>query len=191
MTDPSDSAEALARLAVGHDPAAWAWLVRRHGAAAYALARRILREDAAADDACQEAYLHVRLSAARFVARSADADAAARAWILAIVGNMSLRLLRDRRTRGRKEAAMGGAAEPVSPEPAGAVDETLRDALHRELAALPERHRRPLLLAYAEGMDHARIAELLGISVGNARVLVHRALERLRARLAKHRASWT
>lgn len=188
-TPPADSADAIARLGRGHDPAAWAWLVERHGPSAYRLARRILGDDATAEDACQEAFVHVRLKAASFIPRGADADAAARAWVIAIAGNVALTLLRSRRSRRAKEAAVDPHSVAARP-PAPGVDDDLRDALHRELAALPERHRRPLLLAYAEGMDHASIAAQLGVSVGNARVLVHRALERLRARMERHRAGW-
>jgi hypothetical protein len=61
----------------------------------------------------------------------------------------------------------------------------LDEALRRELAELPESHRLPLLLHYCGGLDYQHIADQVGCSAGNARVRVHRALERLRARLAR------
>jgi hypothetical protein len=61
----------------------------------------------------------------------------------------------------------------------------LNEALRRELAELPESHRLPLLLHYCGGLDYQHIAAQIGCSAGNARVRVHRALERLRGRLGR------
>jgi hypothetical protein len=68
---------------------------------------------------------------------------------------------------------------------AGGTDPELGAALRRELAELPESHRLPLLLHCCGGLDYQRIAEQVGCSPGNARVRVHRALERLRQRLQR------
>ena len=50
------------------------------------------------------------------------------------------------------------------------------------LAPLPERHRRILELRFLEGRSVREAAHEMGISVGNAKVLQHRAL-RMAARL--------
>src|ERR1700760_2333328 len=54
----------------------------------------------------------------------------------------------------------------------------------RILAALPDRHRRVLELRFLEGCSIKEAAQALSISVGNAKVLQHRAL-RLAARVAE------
>jgi RNA polymerase sigma-70 factor (ECF subfamily) len=46
------------------------------------------------------------------------------------------------------------------------------------LAALPERYRRILQLRFLDACTVAEAAQALGISVGNAKVLQHRALRR-------------
>lgn len=53
------------------------------------------------------------------------------------------------------------------------------------IARLPERQREAVLLHYFSGLDHRRIAETLGVSEGNARVILHRGLTALRAGLGR------
>ncbi|HEU5473068.1 MAG TPA: sigma-70 family RNA polymerase sigma factor [Actinophytocola sp.] len=53
-------------------------------------------------------------------------------------------------------------------------------SLRTALAALSERQRRVLVLRYWLDLDHAEIAETLGIAVGTAKATVHQALARLR-----------
>ena len=48
---------------------------------------------------------------------------------------------------------------------------------------LPENQRRVVLWKYFEGMSHIEIAEKLGISVGNSRVLLTRAMGKMREQL--------
>ena len=54
--DPLPEREVIARIAAG-DRAAFAWLMRRYNQKLYRTARSILKDDAEAEDAVQEAYL--------------------------------------------------------------------------------------------------------------------------------------
>ncbi len=129
-------------------------LYRRYGPTIYARCRRLLRDDAAAEDATQEVFLRVF--------RHIDAapnDQAALAWIYRISTNWCLNHLRDRSRQ----------AEPVEalPEQAGAHPEAGlmdRDLCMRLLSRAPEKLRAPALLYYVDGMEQAHIAEVLGIS---------------------------
>jgi RNA polymerase sigma factor (sigma-70 family) len=188
--DPAlTTAAILQRLARGPDPEAWTVLVERHGAAVYQAAFRVTGEHALAEDATQETFLHIRGDAGRFRAHAGDADAAAQGWIMRIACTSALQLMRRRGRQRRHErhfaleharTRMDEGQEPDTEERA-----RLDEALRRELAELPESHRLPLLLHYCGGLDYQHIAEQVGCSSGNARVRVHRALERLRARLAR------
>ena len=69
-------------------------------------------------------------------------------------------------------ADAGHLAEPSAIEP-------LSDAPQRAgkiLASLPDRYRRILELRFLEACSIKEAAEALGVSVGNAKVLQHRAL---------------
>lgn len=60
-----------------------------------------------------------------------------------------------------------------------------RDALARALAALPEAHRRVVVLRYVDGLEGGELAEALGCSRPNAAVRLHRALRAMRASLTQ------
>jgi RNA polymerase sigma-70 factor (ECF subfamily) len=184
--DPVGTAAALARLAVDRDAEAWGLLVEAHGGDMYRAAFRVTGDGELAADACQEAFLRIRASAARFHPLGDNPEAAAKAWILRVTVTSALQLLRARRRRHHHETAVAlrsqtsadGPVEGDAPSPA------VVEALRRELTELPESHRVPLLLHLQAGLDYRAIAGEVGCSEGNARVRVHRALTRLRKRLA-------
>jgi RNA polymerase sigma-70 factor (ECF subfamily) len=176
--EPVGTVEALTRLAQGADAPAWAWLVENHGARMRAAAQAVTGDPALADDAVQEALLLVRRHAGRFRDRG---EAAAAGWVARAACLCALHLSRERRRRAERERRHGmpqpSAAEPADPETVAAV--------RRELAELPPRHREPLALHFLAGLDYEGLARQLGTSVNAARVRVHRALVRLRERLAR------
>ncbi|MCZ7648411.1 MAG: hypothetical protein M5U26_24655 [Planctomycetota bacterium] len=69
MKTTMNSAEALKRLARQRDLEAWTVLLERHGAAIQRVSRRILGDDALAEDACQETLLQLRDRAGAFTPR--------------------------------------------------------------------------------------------------------------------------
>ncbi len=174
---------ALQRLGSGRDAEAWRELVERHGQAMYRAAWAVLRDDHLAADACQEAFLHVRQGASRFRPRTDAAEAAACAWLLRVATSAALMLARGLRRRERREQPLAG--DIAAREPAGGSDARICRELNAAVDELPTRFREPLMLHVYAGLDHAAIAAALGLTPGNARVRVHRAVERLRARLAR------
>jgi RNA polymerase sigma-70 factor (ECF subfamily) len=63
-------------------------------------------------------------------------------------------------------------------------------ALVREaLETLPEAQRRVMSLRDVDGWDSGEVCELLGISEGNQRVLLHRARSKVRAFVEGHLGS--
>ncbi len=146
----------------------------------FRVAQRTLGSAAAADDACQEAFLHLRRGAHRFNASEAgDPEAAARAWLLRIAANAAAMHARAERRRAKRERGL----QPASHEPLPGTDEV--DALRSAIAELPDSQRQPLVLHHLGGQDYAAIGAALGISPGAARVRAHRGLENLRTRLAQ------
>jgi RNA polymerase sigma-70 factor, ECF subfamily len=77
----------------------------------------------------------------------------------------------------------------VPPQPWGDPEERLlqgelRDRVRAELAALPPVQRAVVTLRDLEGLDSGEVCDLLSISAGNQRVLLHRGRTRLRVALA-------
>src|SRR5688572_22622273 len=113
-------ADALYRLAGGRDADAWGSLLSLAGADIARLSRRLTGDSALADDAIQETLLQVRDCAKNFRTQDADADCAARRWILRVAANTSLHLLRSRRRERNRDEAYGlnalGMSATVEPD---------------------------------------------------------------------------
>ncbi len=183
-TVPHGSADALRILAAAQDPAAWAWIVEQEGPGMFRFAQRILGNAAAADDVCQEAFLHIRAGAHLFRAPAeGDADMAAHAWILRVTASAAAMWSRgERRRRARERIAVADAAQAAADGPDQSRDVEL---LQQALDALPESQRLPVVLHHLGGQDYETIAQTLGISAGTARVRVHRARDTLRDHLSR------
>ena len=139
MDGPADH-ELMARAAKG-DERAFRTLAERHAGAALRLARRILGNEAMAEDVVQEALLRVWINAPRW-----RPEAAFRTWLYRIVVNLCLNA--KRRT---PELSLEAAAQSVDPGLA-ADDQLARGERDRRLAAaivaLPERQRAAIVLTY-------------------------------------------
>jgi len=89
--------------------------------------------------------------------------------------------------------ATGAWAEPVAPWESDVDDRlvaaTWGPALRAALDGLPERQRDVVLLRDVEGLSGEDVCEVLGISEGNQRVLLHRGRSRLRAALESELAA--
>lgn len=174
------SDEALLSLIAGSDEDALAELYDRFGGVAYGLALRILRDEALAQDAVQEAFLTVWRTADRFLAERAQA----RTWVLTIVHRRTVDLLR--REDRRRSDSLEGAPEPAAPE---RVDEEAtvrfeRRIVQQALQQLTPEQREALELGYYGGMSQSELAERLGVPLGTIKSRMFSGLSRLRELLA-------
>src|SRR5437868_15186423 len=117
------SDEALVLLAARSQQGALAELYDRYGRPAYGLALRIVRDEALAEDAVQEAFLSVWRTAARFVPERGKAST----WILTLVHRRAVDLVR--REERRRADTLERAGEPVVE---GGVEEDAWLRLQRE-----------------------------------------------------------
>jgi RNA polymerase sigma factor (sigma-70 family) len=182
------SDEALVLLAARSEQAALGELYDRYGRAAYGLARRILRDDALAEDAVQEAFLGVWRTAPRFVPDRGTAST----WILTLVHRRAVDLVR--REERRRADTLEQAPEPGG----GSVEEEAWLRLQRErvqdaLKQLPDQQREALELAYYGGFTQSELAERLGQPLGTIKSRMFMGLSRLRELLGEPGAemSWT
>ena len=173
--------EALISLVASSDDGALAELYDRFGRVAYGLALRILRDEALAQDAVQEAFLAVWHSADRFLAERAKAST----WILTLVHRRSVDLVRreDRRRGEPLERAPEAATTSTAEDEAalGFQRRVVQEALRR----LPPEQREALELGYYGGLTQSELAERLGQPLGTIKSRMFAGLTRLRDLLAQ------
>jgi RNA polymerase sigma-70 factor (ECF subfamily) len=175
------SDEALLSLVASSDDGALAELYDRFGRVAYGLALRILRDDALAQDAVQEAFLAVWRSADRFLAERAKAST----WILTLVHRRAVDLVR--REERRRGEPLEHAPEPTSASTA--EDEATlgfqRRVVQEALSQLPPEQREALELGYYGGLTQSQVAERLDQPLGTVKSRMFTGLSRLRDLLAQ------
>jgi RNA polymerase sigma-70 factor (ECF subfamily) len=137
-------------------------------------ATRLLGEEDSARDVVQFAFMRLcSESPEELQGREAQ-------WMFTVCRNRAVDLIRRRRrTRSLEEMAAGPGIDK-GPDPAVVAE---RHDLHARLrglvAELPEAQREAIDL-WTEGFSYREIAEITGNREGQLRVLVHRALKRLR-----------
>jgi len=130
-----------------------AQLYRRYGPTIYARCRRMLRDDAAAEDATQETFLRVM----RHIEKTPD-DREALNWIYRIATNHCLNLLRY--ARKRPQAPSEESLPAGNPEAAFAD----RDFVARALRRAPHKLATVAWLHHVDGLPQGEVATVLGIS---------------------------
>ena len=155
----------------------------------YAQAMRLTRNPTKAEDLVQDALLRAYKNFDRF-----EEGTNARAWLIRVLTNTFISDYRRRRTALRALERHGGTFlnEQLSGDyGARSVEtETLRSFLREELEAavntLPEHHRTVIILADAEELSYAEIAEAMEIPVGTVMSRLHRARRTLRGQLSDY-----
>ena len=181
-------AELLDRLRAG-DEEAFATIVRAHHTSLCRLARSFVGSGAVAEEVVQDTWLAVVRGVDRFEGRSS-----LRTWLFHILVNRARTTAsRERRTESGPDPdadrfdGVGVWSAPPVPWSELADDRLAAEqvvALARELLeTLPEAQRQVVVLRDVEGLSASEVTELLGISDGNQRVLLHRGRARLRAGL--------
>jgi RNA polymerase sigma-70 factor (ECF subfamily) len=169
------------------DEDAYLELVRRYTPLMLRVARSVVGQREAAEDVVQDTWVAVLRSVDGFEGRSTF-----KTWLMRILVNTA----RSRRLRDTRQvcwpcvpgdtAGWDGALAAESP------DAPLESALAGEawariqaaFALLPERQRAVVVLRDVEGSTSDEVCGVLGVSLGNQRVLLHRGRARLRELLA-------
>jgi RNA polymerase sigma-70 factor (ECF subfamily) len=137
---------------------------------------RVLAPDNA-EDIAAETWVHVVRGLPRFIGD----EAAWRAWLFTTARR---RLIDQARTRKRHPAEalddVSAAEMPRSPDAAQlALDNLATKSAIALLAQLPPPQAEVIMLRVVAGLDTDAVAELLGKTPGNIRVMAHRGLKRL------------
>lgn len=184
VTDDASISDAeLSRACRNGAPEAWRRLIRRCAPTAYRVALQMLRNQADADEACQEVFLRMYRGFDSY-----DSTRPLRPWVAKITYHVCVR---------RHENTARRATDLVAPEilaassDAATIDpETLaaQSEAHVHLGAamneLAASDRALLALRYREGLSDAEVAEVADMPVNTVKTRIFRARARLKARLA-------
>jgi RNA polymerase sigma-70 factor (ECF subfamily) len=167
-------------LAAQADQAAFATLYRRYLDRVYGYAFYQLGDHHDAEDATERIFL----AALRALPDFRDQGSTFRAWLFRIAHNTIANAHRSRARRRTEPLPDDFQRAAPNADPAGqvAVADELRE-VRRVVAQMPEDRRQVILLRFVDDLSTAEIAEVLDRSPGAVRVLLHRSLRDLAARL--------
>ncbi|MFL5474998.1 MAG: sigma-70 family RNA polymerase sigma factor [Gemmatimonadales bacterium] len=176
----------LLRAADG-DQQAIAALYDRYGGALYAVAYRVARQRADAEDAVVEAFTQAWRDAARFEASRGSVAG----WLTMIARSRALDIVRARNRRERittsasSREADGTLAMGSSPaDPADSFDSTERKRrVQAALETLSPPQRQAIELAFFEGLSQSEIAQRLEEPLGTIKTRVRLGMQKLRESL--------
>ena len=175
----------------------------RYHASLKRVARAYVSTDAVAEEVVQETWLAALGALERFEQR-----ASIKTWLFHILANKA----KTRGVRERRVVPFASLGEPGEDEPAVASDRfqregdawpghwatpprpwedperrlqslEARERLRAAIGALPEVQQAVLTLRDVEGLASEEVCELLDLSAGNQRVILHRARARVRTEL--------
>jgi len=173
------------QLVAGGDPLAFETIYERHVTAVFSLAYRICGVRVVAEEVVQEAFLTIWRSGARYDRTRGSV----RTWLLGIVHNRAVDVLRRTAVHERRRASDEQGAEiieaPERTEAEVARRETAR-AVRALLEGLPTEQRRVVDLAYFGGFTHEEIARMLDAPVGTVKGRMRLALEKMRSSMADY-----
>ena len=155
-------------------------LLDRHWTLLQSMCRRMLRDEEATAEACQEAAVRaiVGLSLLRNPASFGP-------WLVGIGLNQSRAILRQNAARRREVSwSQQVIRSPQQPDPADVVaDEDLAVRVRAAIDNLPVGQREAVRIYYLEGLNHREVASALEIPPGSAKTRLHKARTKLRQEL--------
>ncbi|WP_420473899.1 RNA polymerase sigma factor [Noviherbaspirillum sp. ST9] len=181
----------LAHLVSTGDATAFELLMRRHNRALYRTARSIIRDDAEAEDALQDAYLLAYRNIDKYRGESSLST-----WLTRIVVNEAIARSRKSSRRAEIIQLVGDDDFPEAPEQdmdnnhteqpeSAAMRADARRLLEQKIDALPEAFRTVFMLRGVEELTVEETAASLGIPEATVRSRFFRARSMLRESLSR------
>jgi len=153
-------------------------LYRNYHRTVFAYLVRLSGSQEAAEELLQETFYNAIRSAATYRGDSPPAT-----WLCAIARRLFLnqikRWSRERHRRG--DTPWQELTDPGEGPEAALLRRELRSRIDQIVESLPETQRMALLLRDADGLPYETIAEMLGLTLANVKVTIHRARSRFRA----------
>lgn len=165
------------------DPEAFAVVYDRHSTVAFSLAYRITGTRNVAEDVVQEAFLSLWRSSARYDAQRGSV----RTWVLGIVHNRAIDVLRRSLVHERRRASDEGIEERFESGERVDAEVARRDEAREVRSAietLPAEQSKVIELSYFGGFSHSEIASMLDAPIGTIKGRMRLGLEKMRMHLA-------
>jgi RNA polymerase sigma-70 factor (ECF subfamily) len=172
----------LVQRAVGHDAEAFGKLYDMHVDRVYRHIYYRVGNEADAEDLTQQVFLKAWQAINRYKKTASPFVA----WLITISHNLVVDFYRTRKDKANIEAevlADGPASRPEQTAEANFEQQRLRKAILQ----LSGNEQQVVILRFIEGFEFSEIASLLKKKEGNIRVILHRALIKLRNILEKER----
>ncbi len=182
MADVQD--EILVQRCLAQDDRAFSELVRRHQDGIYRLAYHWAGNRDDALDLCQECFIHLYRVLPKYDSRYRFS-----VWLYKVATNQCINWLKaNRRNRAvlSLSSLLADGGEPADPVPSlehTVIRKEERQQVLRAVESLPEKYRMPVLLRYLGEFSYKEIAAILGITIKNVEIRLHRSKAMLADRL--------
>lgn len=163
------------------DEDAFVTLYRRYRDRIVTFAGRLLSDTGECEEAAQETFLKLYQARERYRPASQFST-----FLYRIATNHCLNIrARVERRRRSPDAEVERSAAPTNQGPEAITEKArLRQALRSSIAKLPAKQAGALLLCHYEGLSYREAADVLGVTEGAVKSLLHRARERLQTELS-------
>jgi len=180
--EPAQESDILLLKAIAaRDEAALAQLYDRYRTILFGLLMRILNNREEAEDVLQEVFLQVWRKAADFD----ESRGRPFTWLVTLARSRGIDRLRTLASRERvAEAGAREVSEEISDAATDAFKSEQRGLVSDALAKLPDEQKRPIMLAYFDGLTQTEIATRLGAPLGTVKTRMRTGMIRLRELLA-------
>ncbi|WP_298334227.1 sigma-70 family RNA polymerase sigma factor [Ferrimicrobium sp.] len=176
----SDAALVVAVARYNQD--ALAEIFRRHGGAVHALAKRVTRDQALAEEVTQELFVRLWNEPERYD----SARGTLRTFLLMQTHRRSVDVIRSEEARKRREqndtAAIAATSYDIDHEFGDLAD---REAVREALQTLPQDERRAIELAFFHGLTYREVAQRLEQPEGTVKTRIRSGLKRMNEALAQ------
>ena len=181
---PHDQDVDLLKAVAARDEAALGQLYDRYRLILFGVLMRILNNREEAEDVLQEVFLQVWRRAADFDENRGRPFT----WLVTLARSRGIDRLRalasGERVATMAEAGANEASAAVSDAATDAIRSEQRGVVNSALSQLPEDQKRPLMLAYFDGLTQSEIALQLGAPLGTVKTRMRTGMMKLRELLS-------
>ncbi len=178
---PHDHDVELLKVVAAKNEAALGQLYDRYRLILFGVLMRILNNREEAEDVLQEVFLQVWRRASDFDENRGKPFT----WLVTLARSRGIDRLRSLASRERvATAGANEASDEVSDAATDAIRAEQRGVVNDALSQLPDEQKRPLMLAYFEGLTQTEIAYKLGAPLGTVKTRMRSGMMKLRELLS-------
>jgi len=179
VPEQSRDRELAARLVAG-DESALREAYRLYAPAVHGLAVRVLANQALAEEVVQDVFVRLWEHPQQFDVKRG----AIRSFLLSMTHSRAVERVRSEASQQRRTSELGRQPERTGDDPAQLLEtEEAERAVRSALADLPEVQRRPIEMAYFDGLSYREVARELNEAEGTVKYRIRMGMQKLRAEL--------